>query len=333
MIRIGIVQMQSIPLKVNENLSLAESLIMQAVRDGAQLVVLPEMFNVGFYFGEELMHVAETLNGKTVAWLKGIAAKENIYITSSIYEYYQDHYYNTMVMVGNDGSVQFYRKRNPTWFEVSVWRRSDEPGPGIFDTPFGRIGGVICFDSFSRETFEGFRKSGVDLIIIVACWGTSQLKIWRPDIFLAYSALQEWGYLATGAVPSHFTKQLNVPTVLVNQGGCTFTPCETPRFYPLPPLGILRYDFWGKSSIRDSTGRILVRANGNETDFCAVETIELNPLSKTRPTARVDIPKKYLDSNYYFVQPPLVAKIFQVYFSKGLQAVYESRRLQNTTHH
>lgn len=333
MIRIGIIQMQSNPLKVNDNLTLAERLVEQTVRKGAQLVVLPEMFNVGFYFGEDLMRVAETLNGKTVAWLKGVAVRENIYITSSIYEYYQGHYYNTMVMVGNDGSVQFYRKRNPTWFEVSVWRRSDEPGPGIFDTPFGRVGGVICFDSFSRETFEGFRLSDVDLIVIVACWGTSQVKFWRPDIVLAYPALQRWGYLATSAVPSYFARQMNVPTVLVNQGGCTFTPCETPRFYPLPSLGILRYDFCGKSSIRDSSDRVLVQANGNETDFCAVETVELNPSSSSRPTERVNIPKKYLDSNYYIVQPPLVAKVFQAYFSKGLQAVYESRRLQNTRHH
>ncbi len=161
--------MQSEPLNVDKNLELAERLVVEAANDGAQIIVLPEVFNVGFYFGEDLMAIAETLDGKTVSWLKSISASRNIYITTSIYEIYQGHYYNTMVMVGSDGSVQNYRKRNPTWFETSVWKRCSEAGPGIFETPYGRIGGVVCFDSFSRETFEGFKDSSVDLVIIVSC--------------------------------------------------------------------------------------------------------------------------------------------------------------------
>lgn len=333
MVRIGIIQMQSKPLKVKKNLSLAENLIAKTVKEGAQLVVLPEMFNVGFYFGEDLMTVAETLDGQTITWLKSLTARENIYITTSIYEHYQGHYYNTMVMVGSDGSLQYYRKRNPTWFEVSVWRRSDVPGPGIFDTPFGRVGGVICFDSFSRETFEGFKNSAVDLIIIVACWGTSQKNLWRPDVMFARPALQQWANLASEAVPHHYATQLQVPTVFVNQGGRTFTPCQTPRFYPFPPLKNMRYDFCGNSSIRDSSGRIMVQANGNEIDFCAVESVDVHPVSPPPETVRSDISNRYLNSDYYIVQPPLVAKTFQALFYFGLQEVYETRRKQYTSPH
>jgi predicted amidohydrolase len=144
MINVGIIQMQSAPLKIKDNLSLADRLVAQVAKDDVQLVVLPEMFNVGFYFGEDLMTVAETLDGKTVNWLKLQAARHNVYITTSLYERHQGHFYNTMVMVGNDGSLQCYRKRNPTWQEVTVWRRSGIPGPGIFDTPFwSRWGGDL----------------------------------------------------------------------------------------------------------------------------------------------------------------------------------------------
>ncbi len=73
-----------------------------------------------------------------------------------------------MVMVGSDRSLQIYLKRNPTCQERLVWKGYEEPRPGIFfDTPFGRVGGVICFDSFARETFERFKQSGVDMVIIV----------------------------------------------------------------------------------------------------------------------------------------------------------------------
>ena len=186
MLRLGIVQMNAEPLNVEGNLLKAEGYIAKCAADGAQLVVLPEMFNVGFHLGESLMMIAEPLDGKTVQWLQRQASAHNVYITGSIYERYQEHFYNTMVMVGYDGSVQHYRKRNPTWSEAAVWRRSDVPGPGIFDTPFGRIGGVICFDSFARETHEGFKQSGVEAVVIIALWGANRSRsfFWRPDLWL-----------------------------------------------------------------------------------------------------------------------------------------------------
>ena len=93
MLNVGIIQMQSTPLKVDENLSLAERLTAQAAEDGARLVVLPEMFNVGYYLGEDLMTVAETLEeGKTVNWLKWQAAQHNLYIATSLYERHEGHF-------------------------------------------------------------------------------------------------------------------------------------------------------------------------------------------------------------------------------------------------
>lgn len=325
-VRIGIIQMQCEPLNVDKNLAFAERLITDASIDGAQIVVLPEVFNVGFYFGEDLMGVAETLEGKTVSWLKSIASSRNIYITTSIYEIYQGHFYNTMVMVGSDGSVQHYRKRNPTWFETSVWKRSSEAGPGIFETPYGRIGGVICFDSFSRETYEGFKKSSVNLAIIVSCWGASEGRTWRPDVLLARPALRKWSSLATDTVPENYSRQLGIPTVLVNQGGITNTPCQIPRYYPLPQFKSMRYKFSGNSSIRNSTGKVLVQANGNDTAFCAVEEVNVGSTKLPSKPKRSNIENKYLASDYYFVKPPLIARIFQAYFYSMLQEVYEARR-------
>lgn len=325
-VRIGIIQMQSEPLNVDDNLGFAERIIAEVSNDGAQIIVLPEVFNVGFYFGEDLMGVAETLEGKTVNRLKSIASNRKIYITTSIYEFYQGHFYNTMVMVGSDGSVQNYRKRNPTWFETSVWKRSSEAGPGIFETPYGRIGGVICFDSFSRETFEGFKNSSVDLVIIVSCWGASEGRTWRPDVLVARPVLRKWSNLATETVPEKYSKQLGVPTVLVNQGGITNIPCQIPRYYPLPRLNSMRYKFSGRSSIRDAAGNILVQASRNKREFYAVESIIVRP-SDPKPKHKLsNIDNKYLSADYYFVKPPLIARIFQAYFHSMLQEVYEVRR-------
>ena len=141
MVNIGLIQMKSEPLKVQANLSKAEYHISKIAKDGADLVVLPEMFSVGFSTDENLMNLSEDLDGCTVTWLKNQAEKHNIYIITSVYEEFDGYLYNTMVMVGSDRSLQFYRKRNPTCQERLVWKRFEEPGSGIFKTPFGRVGG------------------------------------------------------------------------------------------------------------------------------------------------------------------------------------------------
>jgi predicted amidohydrolase len=325
MLNVGVVQMLAEPLRVGENLALAERCIERAVGEGAQLVVLPEMFNVGFYFGEELMAVAEELDGRTVDWLKAQAARHGIYITGSLYERFEGYFYNTMFMVGSDGSLQYYRKRNPTCQETTVWRRSDVPGPGIFETPFGRIGGVICFDSFARETFEGLKRSAVELVVIVALWGTIRPVARHPETGLFHHLLSRWSHLASEVVPRQYATKLNVPTVFANQAGTIRFPFPSPRFWPLPSRKDVAYDFWGSSNVRDASGEALARAGKDETDSVRVVPVDVCQADQKPQVSRVDIPPQYMNTNYYFVQPPLQAKLFQEWCFRGFVEEYEAR--------
>jgi len=336
MVKVGIIQMQATPLKVEENLSLAESLIVQAAQDGAQLAVLPEMFNVGYYLGEDLMTVAETLEkGKTLTWLRAQATRHGICVITSLYERYDGHFYNTMVVVGRDGSLQYYRKRNPALSEAAVWRRGPVPGPGIFDTPFGRIGGAICFDSFTRETFEGFKQSAVEWVVVVACWGMPRPVRGRPDLLLSRPILKLSQNLASDVMPYQYAAQLGVPVVFVNQGGKTKTPAPVPPAYPWP-VPPLEYDFLGNSQIRDASGKVLVRASSAETAFCAVVPVEVQSTDKRPEITRVDIPPRYLRDDYFFVQPPrqsrfiyFLGNLMQEWGVRGLQKEYEARRVRH----
>jgi predicted amidohydrolase len=328
--------MQATPLKVEENLSLAEGLIIQAAKDGAQLVVLPEMFNVGYYLGEELMTVAERLEaGKTVHWLKSQAGRHGVYIISSLYERHEGHFYNTMVMVGSEGSLQYYRKRNPALNEIAVWRRSPFPGPGIFETPFGRVGGAICFDSFTRETFEGFKKSAVELVVTVSCWCVLQPVRRRPDFLLSRPILQLYQNLASEVMPYQYATQLGVPVVFVNQGGTTQTPGAVPPPYPWP-VPLVKCDFHGNSHIRDASGKVLVRASSTDTAFCAVVPVDVQPADMRPEITRIDTPPRYLSADYYFVQAPRQGKflqflgnLMQEWGFRGLQKEYEARRVRH----
>ena len=54
--------------------------------------------------------------------------------------------------------------------------------------------------------------------------------------------------------------------------------------------------------------------------------MDIQKATDQKEPERVNIPNRYLNSNYYIVQPPLIAKTFQAVFTKGLQSVYEHRR-------
>ncbi len=338
MLNVGILQMQATPLKVEENLSMAEGLIIRAAQNSAKLIVLPEMFNVGYFLGEALMTVAETIEtGRTINWLKAQASRHGVYIMASLYERYEGHFYNTMVVVGSDGSLQYYRKRNPALSEIAVWRRSPIPGPGIFDTPFGRVGGAICFDSFTHETFAGFQKSAVELVVIVSCWGVPRPIKGRPDLRLSLPILELSQNLASDVVPYQYATQLGVPVVFVNQGGTTQTPGAVPPAYPWP-VPQLTYDFHGNSHVRDASGKVLVRAGSTDSAFCAVVPVDVRPSTVRPEITRIDVPPRYLSRGYYFVPSPRRGKVWQflgnlmqAWGFRGLQKEYETRRTRHQT--
>ncbi|MBI9092826.1 MAG: carbon-nitrogen hydrolase family protein [Desulfobacterium sp.] len=329
MVNIALIQMKGTPLKLQENLSKAGHYISQAVKDGVEIVVLPEMFNVGFTVDEELMKLAEPLDGYTVSWLKDQAAKYNIYIITSIYEQRESYFYNTMVMVGSDRSLQIYRKRNPTCQERMVWKRCDDPGPGIFETPFGRIGGAICFDSFSKETFEGFKQSGVELVIIVALWGTILPIIKYPDTFYFNKLLKHQSYLASEVVPHQYATKLGVPAVYVNQCGKLNFPMTHPRFYPTPDWPNSVYEFVGNSNIYDASGKKLINDVDSKSEFCSVKSVEINQVKKRPEISRVNIPPEYMNKNYYFVEPPFMFKLYQKLCFSGFEKKYDEMCSRN----
>ncbi len=323
MVKIGLVQMKATPLEVHENLLKAEHYISQVAKDGAKLVAMPEMFSVGLSLDEELMKLGEPLDGYTVNWLKDQAVKNNVYIITTIYEQFEGYLYNTMVMVGSDRSLQIYRKRNPTVQERLVWTRYNKPGPGIFETPFGRIGGAICFDSFSRETFEGFKRSGVELVVIVALWGTF-LPIPRyPDSFYFNKLMNYQSHLASEIVPRKYATELGVPVVYVNQCGKVDVPVTHPRFYPMPDWKESVWDFVGNSNLYDTSGKALIDHEDSKGEFCSVTAVEIDQAEDRPEISRVDIPPRYMKKDYYFVEPPFMFKLYQKLCFSGFEKKYE----------
>ena len=85
-IYLGAVQMDCQPGQVQANLSHATTLVEEAARRGAGLVLLPELMPSGYLLTEEIWDFAEAGDGQTVRWLTELAGRLGIYVGTSFLE-------------------------------------------------------------------------------------------------------------------------------------------------------------------------------------------------------------------------------------------------------
>ena len=177
--RAAAVQLNSTEQK-ERNLATADSLTREAVADGAELVVLPEKFNVlGTH--EDYVEGAEPLDGPTVSWARELARELAIdLVAGSIVERREgrDKLSNTSVHVGPDGEVRaVYRKIH--MFDVVVggqtYRESETEEPGdetvLSETEDGvPLGLTVCYDLRFPELFRILAVQGARVITLPAAF-------------------------------------------------------------------------------------------------------------------------------------------------------------------
>ena len=133
---------------------------------GADLIVLPELFNSGYLFTsiEEVETVAETVpDGFTTQSLTSIASKKDTFIVAGLAERSHGTIYNSAVLVGPEGLVGLYRKAHlfkdePKWFEKG------DTGFKVYDIGLARIGMMICFDWIFPEAARTLALMGAEII-------------------------------------------------------------------------------------------------------------------------------------------------------------------------
>src|SRR5690606_16163618 len=129
---------------VQENLDNAEIAIQKAVHHGAQLVLLPEFFHIGYCYDDQLHSVVEAVGGRTTQWLLKWSRKTGALIGGCIAEEDGCRLYDTFLLATPSGKLHRYRKRHPAFFENLYFARGKDVG--IFNTEIGRVGVMICWD-------------------------------------------------------------------------------------------------------------------------------------------------------------------------------------------
>ena len=156
----------------------------------ADLYILPEMFSTGFAADPEGM--AESENGKTVEWMRRKAVAKDAAIAGSLAIRSGGRYFNRLYFVKPDGDVTTYDKRHLFSYagENLHYTRGEERV--IVEWRSVRIMLQVCYDLrfpvFSRN------HGDYDMIIYVASWPTSRIKVW--DTLLHARALENQCYVA-----------------------------------------------------------------------------------------------------------------------------------------
>lgn len=156
--------------------------------EDVDLIVLPEMFSTGFTMHPKT--VAETINGETVAWLQHLAKAKNCAITGSLVIEEKGNYYNRLVFVFPDGTIQKYDKRH--LFSLAGEDKAFNAGNErlIVDYKGWKICPLICYDL--RFPVYSRNNADYDVLIYVANWPNARANAWNT--LLKARAIENMSY-------------------------------------------------------------------------------------------------------------------------------------------
>ncbi|OZG70286.1 nitrilase [Hahella sp. CCB-MM4] len=168
--KIAVIQKPPVLLDRHKTIEAALESIDEAASAGASLLVFPEAYISGYptwvwrlrpggdmgllsEIHARLRQNAVDLEGNDLEPLQKAAARHGVTIVIGVHEI-DSHYsgttlFNTVVVIGNDGSIlNRHRKLMPTNPERMVWGMGDASGLRVVDTPAGRLGSLICWESY-----------------------------------------------------------------------------------------------------------------------------------------------------------------------------------------
>ncbi|HEV2522527.1 MAG TPA: carbon-nitrogen hydrolase [Candidatus Acidoferrales bacterium] len=253
---VGLIQM-SCSLDPRENFTKAEARIREAASRGAQIVCTQELFRSQYFCREEnadLFELAEPIPGPSTEALGKLSRSLNIVIVGSLFERRAAGiYHNAAVVLDADGSLAGkYRKMHipddPLYYEKFYFTPGDLGFPN-FNTKFGRIGVLVCWDQWYPEGARLASLGGANILFYPTAigWHPSEKQEFGAAQLDAWRTIQRSHAIANG-----------VFVAAVNRVG----------FEGPPESGL---EFWGHSFVSDPFGRVLAETSADKEEILIVE--------------------------------------------------------------
>ena len=138
----------------------------EAGKAGAQLAVLPECAYPAYFLGLDTDKTREALLlcDRLICELGGIAVRYKMYIAAGIVTERQDKWFNSAIMIDDDGKIIHSADKSNLWHFDSQWFTASEHYE-IFQTRYGKIGMIICADGRLPEICRILSVAGAQVII------------------------------------------------------------------------------------------------------------------------------------------------------------------------
>lgn len=266
--KVGLTQ-YSVSENLEENLKKAEKLIEEAANKEANVVCLPELFNSLYFCQSEnidFFDLAETIPGNSTNKLSELAKKHKIVIIAPLFEKRNlGLYHNSLAVINTKGEIiDIYRKMHipddPAYYEKFYFTPGDL-GYKVFDTEFGKIGTLICWDQWYPEAARLTALKGASVIFYPTAigWHPFEKEEHGKAQFESWQTIQRSHAIANG-----------VYVASVNRVGL--------EKQNLDSAGI---EFWGKSFVCDPQGVILTEASHDKEEVIVAE-IDLDRIEYIR---------------------------------------------------
>lgn len=195
---LGLVQMDCRIGDKEYNTRKALDYIGQAAQQGVDLLVFPEMFTTGYnsdILGDRYFELAEDPDGPTFQILSEHARTNNMYIVAPIILNgdVPGILYNGLLFIGRDGSLMGTYNKTHLWAGEKFYFRAGDEYP-VFETEYGRIGCMICYDGGFPEVARILALNGAELILCPSAFPIWDKDMW--DIYFASRSLENACFVA-----------------------------------------------------------------------------------------------------------------------------------------
>lgn len=251
-VTLGLVQSRAFPTQP-ESLAHHETLIRQAAEKGAQIVCLQELFLTPYFCTRQdpaLFDLAEPVPGPTTQRLQPLAKELGVVIIASLFEKRGPGlYHNTTAVIDANGTyLGKYRKMHipqDPGFEEKFYFTPGDLGYRVWDTKFGRIGVLICWDQWYPEAARLTALQGAQILLYPTAIG------WLPE---EKAELGEAQHTAWETVQRGHAVANGCYVAAVNRVG---TEGDS--------------EFWGQSFVANPYGEIVARASVDREEVLLVD--------------------------------------------------------------
>ena len=256
---------------VLEYIKTADRLVRDAVKKGADIILLPELFERQYFCQErryEYYEYAKSVDeDAAVVHFTEVARELGVVIIVSFYEKDVNQLYNTAAVIDADGTrLGIYRKTHipdDHYYQEKFYFAPGNTGFKVFNTRFGCIGVGICWDQWFPETARAMAVEGAEVLFYPTAIGSEPI--------LDCDSMMHWRRCMQGHAACNL-----VPVVAANRIGVeTVKPCEENGGQSSS------LKFYGSSFITDNTGDIIYQA-GRDEEEVIVHKFDLDKLAYDR---------------------------------------------------